>query len=44
MEESKTKVNVFLPEETGLETEEITIDRAYRIGKKREGKRMENFV
>ena len=44
MEESKTKVKVFLPEKTGLETEEITIDRAYRIGKKREGKRMENFV
>ena len=44
MEESKTKVKVFLPEKTGLETEEITIDRAYRIGKKREGKRMEKFV
>ena len=44
MEESKTKVKVFLSEKTGLETEEITIDRAYRIGKKREGKRMEKFV
>ena len=39
-EESETKVKVFLQEKLCLETEEITIDRAHRIGrKKRERKR-----
>ena len=37
--ESKTKVKVFLQEKLGLETDEITIERAHRIGKKEEGKR-----
>ena len=35
LEESEAKVNVFL----GLETDEITIERAHRIGKKEEWKR-----
>ena len=38
-EKSKTKVKVFLQEKLGLETDEVTIERAYRIGKKEEGKR-----
>ena len=38
-EENKTKVKVFLQEKLGLETDEITIERAHRIGKKEEGKR-----
>ena len=38
-EESETKVKVFLQEKLGLETDEITIERAHRIGKKEEGKR-----
>ena len=39
-EESETKVKVFLQEKLGLETDEITIERAHRIGKKEEGKRI----
>ena len=39
-EESERKVKVFLQEKLGLDTEEITIERAHRIGKKAEGKRM----
>ena len=38
-EESETKVKIFLQEKLGLETDEITIERAYRIGKKEKGKR-----
>ena len=38
-EESETKVEVFLQEKLGLETDETTIERAHRIGKKEEGKR-----
>ena len=38
-EESETKMKVFLQEKLGLETDEITFDRVYRIGKKKEGKR-----
>ena len=38
-EESETKVKGFLREKLALETEEITIERANRIGKKEEGKR-----
>ena len=38
-EESETKVKVFLQEKLGLETDEITIERAHRIRKKEEGKR-----
>ena len=38
-EESETKVKVFLQEKLGLETDEITIERAHRIGKKGVGKR-----
>ena len=38
-EESETKVKVFLQETLGLETDEITIERAHRIGKKEEEKR-----
>ena len=38
-EESETKVKVFLQEKLGLETDEITIERAHKIGKKEEGKR-----
>ena len=38
-EENETKVKVFLQEKLGLETDEITIERAHRIGKKEEGKR-----
>ena len=38
-EESEAKVKVFLQEKMGLETDEITIERAHRIGKKEEGKR-----
>ena len=38
-EESETKVKVFLQEKLGLETDEITIERVHRIGKKEEGKR-----
>ena len=33
-------MKVFLQEKLGLDTEEITIERAHRIGKKAEGKRM----
>ena len=32
-------MKVFLQEELGLETDEITIERAHKIGKKEEGKR-----
>ena len=32
-------MKVFLQEELGLETDEITIERAHRIGKKEDGKR-----
>ena len=44
-EESKAKVKVFRQEKLGLETDEITIDRAHRIGKKREkeGPLQQNF-
>ena len=38
-EESEAKVKVFLQEKLGLETDEITIEKAYRIGKKEDGKR-----
>ena len=38
-EESEVKAKVFLQEKLGLETDEITIERAHRIGKKEEGKR-----
>ena len=38
-EESETKVKVFLQEKLDLETAEITIERAHRIGKKEEVKR-----
>ena len=38
-EESEAKVKVFLQEKLGLETDEITIERVHRIGKKEEGKR-----
>ena len=38
-EESETKVKIFLQEKLGLETNEITIERAHRIGKKEKGKR-----
>ena len=38
-EESKIKVKVFEQEKLGLEPDEITIERAHRIGKKEEGKR-----
>ena len=38
-EEIETKVKVFLQEKLGLETGEITIERAHMIGKKEEGKR-----
>ena len=38
-EESETKVKVFLQEKLGLETHEITIERAHRIVKNKEGKR-----
>ena len=38
-DESETKVKVFLQEKLGLETDEITIERAHMIGKKEEGKR-----
>ena len=38
-EESETKVIVFLQEKLGLETDEITIERAHGIEKKEEGKR-----
>ena len=37
--ESETNVKVFLQETLGLENDEITIERAHRIGKKEEGKR-----
>ena len=37
-EESETKMKVFLQEKLGLETDEITIERVHRIGKKKEGK------
>ena len=36
-EESETKVK-FFAEKLGLETDEITIERAHRIGKKEVGK------
>ena len=38
-EKSEAKVKVFLQEKLGLETDEITIERAHRIWKKEEGKR-----
>ena len=38
-DESETKVKVFLQEKLGLETDEISIERAHMIGKKEEGKR-----
>ena len=38
-EESETKVKVFLQEKLGSETHEITIERAHRIVKNKEGKR-----
>ena len=38
-EESEAKVKVFPQEKLGSETDEITIERAHRIGKKEEGKR-----
>ena len=38
-EESKAKAKVFLQEKLGLETDKIIIERAYRFGKKEEGKR-----
>ena len=37
--ESEAKVKVFLQEKLGLETDEIIIERAHRIGKKKERKR-----
>ena len=37
--ESETKVKDFLQEKLGLEIDEITIERAHRIGKKEELKR-----
>ena len=39
LEESETNVKVFLQEKLDLETDEITIERAHRIGKKEEGKK-----
>ena len=39
LEESETKVKVFLQEKLDLETDEITIEREHRIGKKEEEKR-----
>ena len=38
-EESEIKVKVFLQEKLDLETNEITIERAHKIGKKEEGRR-----
>ena len=38
-EKSEAKVKVFKQEKLGLETDEITIERAHRIGKKEEGKK-----
>ena len=38
-EENEIKVKVFLQEKLGLETDEITIERAHGIRKKKEGKR-----
>ena len=38
-EESEAKVKVYLQEKLGLETDKITIEKIYRIGKKQEGKR-----
>ena len=38
-EESEAKEKVFLQEKLGLETDEITIERAHKIAKKEEGKR-----
>ena len=38
-EESEAKAKVFLQEKLGLEADEITIQRAHRIGKKDKGKR-----
>ena len=38
-EESEVKVKVFLQEKLDLETNEITIERARKIGKKEEGRR-----
>ena len=46
-EESEAKVKVFLEEKLGLETDEITIERAHRIRQEEEGKRrtiIENFL
>ena len=37
-EENEIKVKVFLQEKLGLETDEITIERAHGIRKKKEGK------
>ena len=39
LEESETKKKVFLQEKLGLETDEITTERAHRIGNKEERKR-----
>ena len=38
-EESEAKMKVFLQEKLGLETDELTIERAHRTGKKEEGRR-----
>ena len=38
-QESETKVKFFLQEKLGFETDEITIDRTHRIGKKKWGKK-----
>ena len=38
-EESEKKVKFFLQENLSLETDEITIERGHRVGKKEEGKR-----
>ena len=38
-QKSKAKVEVSLQEKLDLETDEITIETAHRIGKKEEGKR-----
>ena len=38
-QESETKVKVFLEEKLGFQTDEITIDRTHRIGKKKREKK-----
>ena len=38
-QESETKVKFFLQEKLGFETDEITIDRTHRTGKKKWGKK-----